>query len=98
MEKIKAIYVTNDKSWFLTKKYNGSWHPIVMDTTDDLDYSIFVYESWYEFIDIMEEGNENTSDELTNEQVKEYFTEFIDHMEGWGWEVKVLENNLFVSI
>jgi len=89
MDNIKAIYVTKDKSWFSTRRYNGSWHPINMDTTDGLDHSIMVYESWYQFIDMMEEDVENAHEELTDQQVEEYFNMFIDHMENWGWEVKI---------
>jgi hypothetical protein len=88
---IKTIYLNQDKSWFATKKYNGSWNPIIMDTTDNLDHSITVYESWYEYIDLMDEDNENPSEELTDEELKDYFEGFIDHMENWGWEIKVLE-------
>ena len=88
MENIKTIYLNPEKTWFAIKKYNGSWNPIIMDATDSLDHSIFVYDSWYDFIEMMDEDKENRSDILTDDEHKEYFEEFIKQMEGWGWEIK----------
>jgi hypothetical protein len=87
MSIIKTIYINQDKSWFETKPYNGSWHPIIMDTVDGLDYSIQVYDTWYEFLEMMEEENEV----LTEQELKQYFTEFIYIMEDCGWGVEVLK-------
>jgi hypothetical protein len=43
MENIKKIYI-NENGTFHTTHYNGSWNVIKMETTDDLDYSISIYE------------------------------------------------------
>ncbi len=89
LDAIKTIYLLEDKSYFKTKKYNGSWYPIVMETTDGLDYSIPVYENWYSFIDDFSYDEETGEEiELTDEQLSELFKEFITHMENWGWEIK----------
>ena len=79
MDGIKTIYVNEERTWFKVKPYNGSWNPIVMETEFDGDFSIFVYDSWYEFIS----EYENTTEEERND----LFEEFINHMEGWGWNV-----------
>jgi len=87
MDGIKTIYVNEERTWFKVKPYNGSWNPIVMDTTFDMgDCSILVYDSWYDFISEYIVG-EVGSDKLSEEQRNELFEEFITHMEGWGWNV-----------
>ena len=79
MSGIKTIYVNEERTWFKVKPYNGSWNPIVMDTTFDKgDYSIFVYDSWYGFID---------DTILTEEERNDMFKLFIEEMEGYGWNV-----------
>lgn len=80
MSGIKTIYVNEERTWFKVKPYNGSWNPIVMDTTfDEGDYSIFVYDSWYDLISEYEN--------ITDEERNDLFEDFITHMEGWGWNV-----------
>jgi len=43
MENITKIYL-NENGTFHTTHYNGSWNVIKMETTDDLDYSMTIYE------------------------------------------------------
>ena len=87
MNGIKTIYVNEERTWFKVRPYNGSWNPIVMETEFDKgDYSIFVYESWYGFID-SNVNDEYEFDKLTNEERNDLFEEFINQMEGWGWNV-----------
>ncbi len=93
MENITAIYLNPEKTWFETKPYNGSWHPIVMDTTDGLDYSIPVYEEWYSFIDDFCYDEETMTEiELTDEQCNLAFEEFRIRMEDFGWEFKTYDD------
>ena len=68
METIKKIYVNADGQPIVTY-YNGSWHVIKHNATDNLDYSITIWDTIYEGIYEKEEelGYELEGDEYTDE-------------------------------
>lgn len=87
MENITAIYLNPEKTWFETHPYNGSWHPIIMDTKDGLDYSINIYEEWYSFV----ENEELNLDEMNDEECNLAFEEFCIRMEDLGFVFKTYD-------
>ena len=87
LENVEVVYVEEDATWFATHPYNGSWNPIKMDTKDDLDYSLWFYDCWYDLV--YEQFGEN---ELTDEERKELFKDFVDNLEDWGFKIKKIKN------
>ena len=48
LENVVSVTINTDEDFFHTIGYNGSWHVIEHNTTDEIDYSISMYEMWYE--------------------------------------------------
>ena len=73
MENIKKIWIKQDGTP-VTTHYNGSWNVIKHNSTDDLDYSITIWETIYEAVEqaeiskALEEEVDMETCELTEEE------------------------------
>jgi len=76
MENINKIYINEDGTLHTTH-YNGSWNVIKMDTTDDLDYSITIYEMLNDSVWNYEEDNDV---ELEGEDYHNFIKEELEFM------------------
>jgi len=95
LDNVKKIYINEEQDWFVTHPYNGSWHPIKMETKDGNDWSIPIYENWYEFLNMSMEQEDGSYQEPTDEDVKELFPLFIDNLKDWGIRVTTIYNFTF---
>jgi hypothetical protein len=85
---VKAIYVEKGNTAFATKRYNGSYYPIKMETEDGLDYSIYFWESWYEFQNgWLDDENKEDDYELSVEQLESLFVDFVEELEDCGYNI-----------
>ena len=48
LSNVTSVTIDTNEEFFKSLGYNGSWHVIDHETTDDVDYSIAMYEMWYE--------------------------------------------------
>ena len=72
METIKKLWINEDGTPFTTH-YNGSWNVIKMETTDNLDYSIDIY-------DIITEGVYEAEQQLERELTNEEYNEEVSYI------------------
>jgi len=87
MENINKIYINEDGT-FHTTHYNGSWNVIKMDTTDDLDYSITIYEMLNDSVWNYEEDNDV---ELEGEDYQNFIKEELEFMaDAFDFELVVI--------
>ena len=76
MEKITKIYTDESGNPIITH-YNGSWNVIKHESTDNLDYSISIWESIYQGVSDAEEYLER---ELTDEEYNEEVSIILEYM------------------
>lgn len=87
MENINKIYI-NENGTLHTTHYNGSWNVIKMDTTDDLDYSITIYEMLNDSVWNYEEDNDV---ELEGEDYQNFIKEELEFMaDAFDFELVVI--------
>jgi hypothetical protein len=84
MENIKKIYINEDGTPHTTH-YNGSWNVILTDTTDDIDYSMMIWQSLDECYD------DSISDEEYIDRVKSYMIMF---SEAYNIELEVVPETI----
>jgi hypothetical protein len=87
MENITKIYINEDGTLHTTH-YNGSWNVIKMDTTDNLDYSIQIYETLNDSVYYYEEENDV---ELEGEEYNDFIKEELEFLcDGYDIELVVV--------
>lgn len=74
---ITSITINSDNTPTI-KRYNGSWHVIDHTSSDGKDYSITIWEYFYESLEMLDESDE-PSDELIQE--------------AWDITLEMLEDN-----
>jgi hypothetical protein len=87
MENITKLYINQDGSLHTTH-YNGSWNVIKMQTTDNLDYSITIYDM---LADMVYEYEEETGIELEGEEYDDFIKSELEFMsDAFGFELVVV--------
>ena len=76
MYNLKAIYVDAEGQPVITH-YNSSWHVIKQETTDNLDYSICIYETISEGI---YQAEQSLGYELEGDEYKEEVAYILENM------------------
>lgn len=87
MENIKKIYINEDGTLHTTH-YNGSWNVIKMETTNDADYSITIYEM---LSDMVYEYEQENDVELEGEEYDDFIKTELEFMADiYGFELVVI--------
>ncbi len=82
MKNIKTISINQDGTP-TTLRYNGSYRPIEHTSTDGKDYSIFLWETYYQAVDMIFPETED----LTDEQ----------YAEAWEMALECFENTELIK-
>ena len=84
MENIKTITIgTNGTP--ITNRYNGSFHPIEHTSTDGRDYSMTIWDWYYEVVEFLFDDVED--EDFTNEMQQECWEMTMEQFESFGVKI-----------